>query len=1082
MFKNRLAYKLLVVFLVFALAVIAPLSLILYYDSVSMIQDIERVAFLLPEQKAIHDGFETQVIDTFVSLVFYIFILSFIASLFLSRRFLMPVRELYRGAKAIEEGVLDMRLDVKSDDELGAVTKAFNDMAAGLKEKTNALMRKDIYVNSMLDPLWVVDMDNIITDINPAFTRLLGYTIDEVIGASIFDFLDEENEKVMRTQLSKRDEGISSSYGISIISKNEGLIPVLISGAPVVENGEVVAKIGIIKDFRAEVALRDALKEEKDHSEAIMDSLVDVLVVINRDMRIIKANRAAIATAGEDITGRFCHEIFHKLPESCFIRGMDCPVKVVFETGRSYKTVHEHVEAGNVKVFHEITAFPVKSSGSEIINVVELIRDITEKKSFEDEIAQRNKELVTLNSISRMLSHSLRAEDIFNNVLEKVIDMLRMDGGGIYFLDEAGRELICRYQKGASEDFMRGVARVRVGEDIPGRVAVTGQSIVSPDILKDERVEKSILRHSGIRGLAAIPVKGKEKLMGVFYIFSFSPRIFTPEDERILDSVGEMAGMAFENIRLYEKMRELYEHQRKRRAAEQQNLLMFASLLSDTLDINTVLDSAVSAIKDTSKADFVWLLQADETGNLLLSSASQEAGAKGGMVYSRDTSSIERYSMEKRKPIVFSELVTESRFYLSEYLSGYNTACSIPVYVGNKTLGAFTLYFRGFTILPEEDIFFLQTAGNILAVSMERARLYEEVIIEKGMADAILQSIADGIMTVDTDGRVVSMNRAAKAMTGLPYALDEPVGRPCCDIFGYSPENTELRWALGECLEEAVLKRVSAREAELFTAGGRKLPIEINSAPVTDKEGKVAGVVYVLRDKSREKEMDTMKTEFVRAVSHEFRTPLSAIVGMAEMLMDGEVGRDRQREYLNTILLEGRRLSDMVSELLDVARIESGKEVFRESEIDFKAVLEDIREAFNPVILKKEMKFSTRLEEEIKGYKGDKDKIKQMLMNLVDNSLTYSDGGCAVEVNVGRHGDAVRIQVRDEGWGIPDEDMGHLGEKFYRGRHGLSTKGTGLGLSLCREIAKMHGGDLHIESAAGEGTTVTVEIPLRRKE
>ncbi|MBI4824259.1 MAG: PAS domain-containing protein [Nitrospirae bacterium] len=1079
MFKNRLTYIFFLTLLIFSFTVITPLYLILYRDSDRMMEGIEKIEPLLPEQTSVHDKFKEDLTDSFISLTAYTFVIAFIASLFLSRWFLVPVRELYKGTKALKEGNLDVRLDVKAEDELGEVTKAFNEMADALKKKTAELLRKDTYVNTMLDPMWVVDMDNIIIDINPAFTNLFGYKRDEVIGISIFDFLDEANEKIMREQLRKRDEKLSSSYGISVISKKEGNIPVLISGAPITTDGEVIAKIGIIKDFRNEVALRDALKEEKDHTEAIMDSLVDILLVIDRNLRIVKANKTAIKQAGEEITGKFCHSVFHRLHSNCLmLQGIDCPVKIVFDTGRSYKTVHEHVSSDNLRVFHEITAYPVVGASGEVMHVVEVMRDITERKKFEDEIAQRNKELATLNAVSMLLSRSLKAEDIFGNAIEKVIDVLGMDGAGIFFLDEAGRELICRYQKGASEDFMRTAGKVRLGEDIPGRVAVTGQSIITPDILRDTRIEKSILKHSGIRGLAAIPIRGKEKLLGVFYTFSFTPHVFTPEEERLFNSIGDMTGIAFENIRLYEKMRELYDHQRQRRVDEQKNLLRLSLALSSTLDIGDVLDATISTIKETSKANFVWLLEMDDEGNLVISSDSEKRHVRGETAYPREISSMERYAIEKAKPVVFSDIGAESKFYLPEYLSGYNTACSIPVSIGDRVAGVIGLYFRGLSVPTEEDIFFLQTTASMLAVSIERSRLYEEAMLEKSMAQTILESITDGIMTVNVNGKVISANKAVKRMVEVPVS-SALTASPCCDIFGYAEENTELRWTLGECLEEAINGRTCRKDGELYMKSGTIIPLKINSAPVLNKEGSVIGAVYNLRDTSIEREVDRMKTEFVKAVSHEFRTPLSAIVGMAEMLIEKEVSKEKEIDYLNTILAEGIRLSNMVSDLLDVARIESGKEVFKEQEINFKATLRDIKAELEPTIKRKEIKFSSNVDD-TKAWRGDAEKIKQLLKNLIDNSIVYSDAKCSVDVSVRLHEDNLIIEVTDTGWGISEEDLKRVGEKFFRGKYAATTKGTGLGLSLCREIALMHSGDLKIQSTMRKGTTVTIKLPFRR--
>jgi PAS domain S-box-containing protein len=283
-------------------------------------------------------------------------------------------------------GNLDIRLDITTSDELGDVTKAFNDMADSLKKQTRELERKDIYMKAMLDPMWVVDADNIIVDINPAFTTLFGYEREEVIGASVFDFLDEESERVVMRHLYERDSGVSSSYEVSIISKSEGLMPVLISGAPIIEDNVVVGKIGVIKDFRQETALREALKQEMQYSETIMDSMVDRLLVIDNDYTIRKANLAARISTGRDISGEKCHQVFHNIKEKCFVHGEECPVKRVFETGRSFSTVQEHLEPGGNKVYHEMVAFPVRSAGGEITQVVETIRD------REEEVRGRDRE------------------------------------------------------------------------------------------------------------------------------------------------------------------------------------------------------------------------------------------------------------------------------------------------------------------------------------------------------------------------------------------------------------------------------------------------------------------------------------------------------------------------------------------------------------------------------------------------------------------------------------------------------------------------------------------------------------------
>jgi signal transduction histidine kinase len=254
----------------------------------------------------------------------------------------------------------------------------------------------------------------------------------------------------------------------------------------------------------------------------------------------------------------------------------------------------------------------------------------------------------------------------------------------------------------------------------------------------------------------------------------------------------------------------------------------------------------------------------------------------------------------------------------------------------------------------------------------------------------------------------------------------------------------------------------------------------INSSPIIDSKGDVSGAVHVLRDVTREKEIDRMKTEFVKMVSHQFRTPLSAIVGMTEMVVNEDIKGIKAKEYLQTILTEGIRLSDMVSDLLNIARIESGKEIFKQEEIDFAELFEGIQVLFSNALEKKNGRLTTVMEGDVRGFIGDKERIFQIIKNLVDNSLLYSDDGCDVKINLSRKGDNIELRVSDNGWGIPDEDIPHLTERFYRGKHGQKIKGTGLGLALCKEIVMMYSGLIAFNSKTGEGTTVTVTLPYRR--
>ncbi|MBI5074716.1 MAG: PAS domain S-box protein [Nitrospirae bacterium] len=1078
MFKTKILYRFVSVLLIFALMIVIPFSLSVVKQVQKMIEKEESLEPVKSEEYSLmHKEFTAKLVEQMLPFVFYILVLSFIMAIFFLRKMLISLKNLQEGSHALQEGRLATRLPVISDDELGDVTRTFNAMAESLGAKTEELGKKDMYISAMLDPLWVVDTEDRITDINPAFTRLFGYSREEMIGYPVYDFVDDRNIAILRKQVEeKRDKGESSIYEISILSRSGVQIPVLISGSPIFDGDRIVGKIGILKDFREQSSLRSELQQSLDYFETIMNSIPDEIVVIDRDYRIITANRVSLMHAERDLTGEFCHHALHGSSVPCWSDGFECPTQIVFATGKTHRTVHQHVEPDGRKKYHEITASPVTDPSGKVLHVIELLSDITDKMKSEEQIVQKNKELISLNSISSILNRSLKPDEIFSKVLDKMIEMLGMDGGGIFFLDETAKEMTCQYHKGISEDYVKMLGRIRLGDDIPGKVAVTGQILTTSDISKDERIERSVMKHSGMRGYCCFPVRGKERIIGVFCLFSFNAHLFTVEEENILSSIGEMTGMALENIRLYDRMRSLFEQQRNRWADEHQQLLHISANLGAAVDIGDSMMQVLDFIKKVFRADFVWMLSHDQASNLLLRFATESTGREGTAIYPADVSSLEKYALSKRHPIMVNDIRSEEKFYISRDVSAYHSALAVPMFIGEKPVGVCTLYYSLYREFREEDLRFMEIITNMISVAVERSEFYARAGKAKELADTILQSVQEGIITVDLGGRIIAVNQAFERMTGI--RPERAINLPVCEVFRFSDENISFRLQLGESVEEAKQGRSMARPAVVTTLYGSRVPVTITSSPILDKNSAVTGIVNLVRDVSREKELDKMKTELIRSVSHEFRTPLSAIVGMTEMLLHGDVEGDKVNKYLSTIRNEGIRLTNMVAELLSIARIESGKETLKFSSLDLGELMKGIAETLGPLLANKKAVLNYDLGD-IRSIVADEGKLKQLLINFIDNSLTFSDEGCIIEVSARRKDAMLEITIADNGWGIPDEDIPHLTERFYRGRHGDRVKGTGLGLALCHEILSMLNGSMNIASRLGEGTKITMSIPYR---
>jgi PAS domain S-box-containing protein len=579
-----------------------------------------------------------------------------------------------------------------------------------------------------------------------------------------------------------------------------------------------------------------------------------------------------------------------------------------------------------------------------------------------------------------------------------------------------------------------------------------------------------------MRGYCCIPIRGKERTIGVFCLFSFKSHLFTTEEESILSAIGDMTGMALENIRLYERLHYLFQQQRNRWTEEHQQLLHISTKLGAAVDIEDSMTQVLGLLKQVFRADFVWMLSNDQAHNLLLRFASKATGKEGTVIYSSAVGSIEKYALSKRHPIVVSDVRSEEKFSVSPEVSSYHTLVAVPMFMGEKSVGVCSFYYTLHKEFREEDLRFMEIIINMISVAIERSEFYVRAGKEKELADTILQSVQEGIITVDIGGRIISVNRPFERMTGIRSEM--AVTLPVSEVFRFSNENISFRLLLGESVEEAKQGISTTRSSDLTTRYGNRVPVTITSSPILDRNGTVTGIVNLVRNTSREKELDKLKTELIRSVSHEFRTPLTAIVGMTEMLLHGDVENDNVNEYLSIMHNEAVRLSKMIAELMSIARIESGKETLKFSSIDLNELMKGITETFEPKLAKKNAVLTCDLEG-VRTVVADEEKLKQILINFIDNALTFSDDECNIKVSAERHDTMLQISVADNGWGIPEEDIPHLAERFYRGRHRDRVKGTGLGLALCQEILKMHDGSMSITSSLGRGTKITMSIPYR---
>jgi PAS domain S-box-containing protein len=345
------------------------------------------------------------------------------------------------------------------------------------------------------------------------------------------------------------------------------------------------------------------------------------------------------------------------------------------------------------------------------------------------------------------------------------------------------------------------------------------------------------------------------------------------------------------------------------------------------------------------------------------------------------------------------------------------------------------------------------------------ADLYARVAEEKERSEAILANIADGIVAVDRDDAVVLWNATAEQITGVP--AEEALGRRIADVL-----QRELAADAGE---------PPGKREVAFLRGGKEVWISVTEAVMLDPTEAVAGRIYAFRDVSNERVVEQMKSDFVATVSHALRTPLTSIYGFAETLLRGDVAfSDVERStFVSYIASESERLINIVDDLLNVARLETGTLGLDIARTDVGDVVSETVARVSEHV-DGDVTFDVRVPRGAVFVRADREKLTQIVLNLVDNAVKFSPEGGRIAVSARRRSDTAEIRIEDEGIGIARSDQQRIFTKFYRAGDAAqhSPQGTGLGLFLARGLLAAMGGRIWVESKEGEGSTFVCELPV----
>jgi two-component system phosphate regulon sensor histidine kinase PhoR len=357
-------------------------------------------------------------------------------------------------------------------------------------------------------------------------------------------------------------------------------------------------------------------------------------------------------------------------------------------------------------------------------------------------------------------------------------------------------------------------------------------------------------------------------------------------------------------------------------------------------------------------------------------------------------------------------------------------------------------------------------ASALNAASANTERIVATLRQERAQLEALLNASSDATVAVDESANVVYVNDAARHLFGGEVARAE--GRPFIEVVRDHDLNDLMVAAAGR----------GERSVRVVTYGPAQRWLQATAVPIEGAGSWAALAIF--HDLTEVRRLDSVRRDFISNVSHELRTPLAGIRAAAETLQEGALDdKPAAEEFLGHIQRETDRMTQMVEELLELSRIESGAAPLRFAQLDAATLVQDTARRFSQQAERAGLKITAEATESPLPVIGDAERLERAIGNLVANAIKFTPAGGSVTVLVSRAADDVTISVRDTGIGIEPEELDRVFERFFKADRGRGSSGTGLGLAIVKHIVQAHAGTVSVESQPGRGSTFTMRLPPR---
>lgn len=529
------------------------------------------------------------------------------------------------------------------------------------------------------------------------------------------------------------------------------------------------------------------------------------------------------------------------------------------------------------------------------------------------------------------------------------------------------------------------------------------------------------------------------------------------------------------------------------RLKELSTLLQTSAAVVSTLDSQTVLNRILEQVERLLDINMCAIVALDERRGVFRAQASRglsQRYANQLAINPGEPQSVSMRAIRSGQPVQVSDTEQDVSFTATRpraRAEGYRSLLAVPLTTQHAPPAALLVYRRDPHVFSEREIDLLSSFANHAAMAIENAALYARSDMrlkeQTRRLEALIQSFQDGLILEDLGGRVLYANRRIGELVDLsPEELNGvPVERIMERLLARTLVKDQKQKEETRAAIESALQGQGPRSLEIVLESPRQTQyLRLQVFDVTDSDGMPIGRGQILRDITRNRELDRMKSSLISTVSHELRTPLAAIKGYATTLLAEDVDWDinAQREFLEIISNETDRLSNLVNDLLDMSRIEAGSLKVSKTACNLEELVYRAAKRAHP---NPQDRLEVNLPNDLPLFLADPQRVEAVLRNLIENATKYAGDRSPVRVSASVQSGKLIVRVEDEGPGIPAEDSQRIFQSFYRVENGLTrpAPGAGLGLAICQGFVRAHGGEIWLEPSP-KGTCIAFSLPIEK--